>query len=146
VHHSHSLSNLPVAVIIRSAVAVAGLIAVAPIEVGQYEWPFRFIKHVFRRIRDSGSIDDDIFLLVRTHIDSILTNATRFGLGAVGAAVYGTTGRTSGTGVAVVVGRIGAITGPGFVVANRLKRGTLYIIQLQSQMREFIEYYGIDVK
>ncbi len=127
----HLFSNLPVAVIIRSAIAVAGLIAVAPIEVGQYEWPFNFVEKVFGRIEvrflryNSGGFYDDV-LILQGHIDSILDIATGLGHWAVDAAVPRTTVRPS-IRVAPKVERHSTIIESGVsLVTHGPRRRTLY--------------------
>ena len=130
-HRIQSNANLPVAVVVRSAIAVPGLIAVAPIEVGQYERPFRFVEQVFGRVRvrylrgNSGSIDNDIFLFLRNHINGILDIATRLGHRAIDATVPRTTVRPS-IRVAPKVERLSAIIKSGVsLVTHGPRSGTL---------------------
>ena len=151
--HAQLISTLPVAVIIHSAITVTGLVAIAPIKVGQHNGPISAVEQVFGRIIfriGRGSIDNDIFFVRRDGIDNISTIdiASRLGLGAIDATITAATSRPTRT-VAVVFWRIGAITRSGQLITNRLKRGALYIQQhheLQWYMYELIKYGNKDNK
>jgi hypothetical protein len=69
--HAQLISTLPVAVIIHSAITVTGLVAIAPIKVGQHNGPIHVIEQVFGRIIfriDRGSIDNDIFIIFTSRL------------------------------------------------------------------------------
>ena len=75
-----TVSTLPVAIVIRPARTVIGLVVGAPIEVSEDKGPICALEQVFRRIRDhllqvnsnSVSVDDDVLILHDHGVDGVV--------------------------------------------------------------------------